>query len=90
VPSASVEAVSPAGVQAQFVDLRMEKAEDGVRVRWQDGEREAYTVLRSDRPDAWREAEKTLVTDRQWTEPAPKAGSRLTYYRVETVRDSWH
>jgi hypothetical protein len=77
-------------VPSAVVDLRLEKGQDGVRVQWMDGEGKAYEVLRSDRPDAWREAEKTVVTDRQWTDPAPKAGNRLTYYRVETVRDSWH
>lgn len=67
----------------------MEREKDGVRVRWADDEGKAYRVLRSSRPDSWQQAQRSLVKAHEWKDPNPAAGGRITFYRVETVPDSW-
>lgn len=87
--SATIRPFSGGEDGAPVLSVRMEKGRDGVRVRWADDEGKAYRVLRSSRPDSWQQAQRSLVKAHEWKDPDPAAGGRITFYRVETVPDSW-
>lgn len=53
-----------------------------VTLEWRDGSRQTYTVLKSNNPRDFSQAQSYSVRGTRWTDPSPEPGG-VTYYRVE-------
>jgi hypothetical protein len=53
-----------------------------VTLEWRDGSRQTYTVLKSNNPRDFSQAQSFSVRGTRWTDPSPEGGG-VTYYRVE-------